>query len=325
MSLQSLCKQLMFCACLGATPKLFALPAAEMMPLATQGLVVAASEHAGAIWMSGQRGHLLFKPTDGGVFQQQAFPTRLMLNLIHFEDGGGAWIGGAEALIARRANASSAWSIAHHQPGQRAAVRSLLKAKDGRTLAVGTYGLALMLEKDASDWQPQNLDALNPDGLHFFGLIALGNGDWLLHGESGFLALSSDEGRNWRRLLSPYEGSWFGALPWGSNGVLIFGLRGNAWRSRPPSTTAGDTPALPMWERIDTVTTQGLWGGTLLADGSALLVGAAGTVRQLRAEESKARIIAAPTNKGIASAVATSKGEVWLATEVGPIKLEIRP
>lgn len=296
-----------------------------MMPLAPQGLVVAASEHGGVIWMGGQRGHLLSKPTNGGVFQQQAFPTRLMLNLIHFEDGGGAWIGGAEGLIARRANASSAWTISHHQPGERAAVRSLLNAKDGRMLAVGTYGLALTLEKNSSDWQPFNLEALNPDGLHYFGLVALGNGAWLLHGESGFLAFSSDEGRNWQRLLSPYEGSWFGALPWASDGVLIFGLRGNAWRSRLPSTTAGNTPTLPTWERIDTATTQGLWGGTRLADGSALLVGAAGTVRLLGADDSKVKIISAPTNKGIASAVATSKGEVWLATEAGPLKLEMRP
>lgn len=325
MSLRSICKRLMLCACLGAAPKLMALQEAEMMPLAAQGLVVAASEHAGAIWMSGQRGHLLSKPTDGGVFQQQAFPARLMLNLIHFEDGGSAWIGGAEALIVRRANASSAWTIAHHQPGERAAVRGLLRAKDGRVFAVGTYGLALTLEANGSTWQATNLDALNPDGLHYFGLIALGNGDWLLHGESGFLALSSDEGRNWRRLVSPYEGSWFGALPWGSDGVLIFGLRGNAWRSHLPITTAGDTPAAPTWERIDTATTQGLWGGARLADGSALLVGAAGTVRLLGAEDSKASIIAAPTNKGIASAVATSKGEVWLATEAGPLKLEMHP
>lgn len=323
MSLQSICKRLIFCACLGAALQLMALPEAEMMPLAAQGLVVAASEHAGAIWMSGQRGHLLSKPTDGGVFQQQAFPARLMLNLIRFEDGGGAWIGGAEALIVQRANSSSAWTIAHHQPGERAAVRGLLRAKNGRMFAVGTYGLALTLEAKASTRQAANLDALNPDGLHYFGLIALGNGDWLLHGESGFLALSSDEGRNWQRLVSPYEGSWFGALPWGSDGVLIFGLRGNAWRSRLPNTTAGDTLAAPKWERIDTATTQGLWGGTRLADGSALLVGAAGTVRRLGAEDSKARIIAAPTNKGIASAVATSKGEVWLATEAGPLKLEM--
>jgi photosystem II stability/assembly factor-like uncharacterized protein len=81
-----------------------------------------------------------------------------------------------------------------------------------------------------------------------------------------------DLGEQWERLDSPYEGSLFGVVAGEGGGggyVLIFGLRGNLFRS----TDDGDS-----WAAVPSGTDLSIFGGTRLDDGSLTLVGNSGVV-----------------------------------------------
>ena len=117
--------------------------------------------------------------------------------------------------------------------------------------------------------------AILEEGLHLNAMIKLGNGELFIAGETGLLGVSAD-GAAWKRLKLPYEGSLFGALPRGDKGALVFGLRGNAYLS--------DDVHAGKWQKVETGTVQSLFGGTTLADGSALLVGADGVMLRVASD-----------------------------------------
>src|SRR5207249_8635282 len=79
----------------------------------------------------------------------------------------------------------------------------------------------------------------------------------LLVGESATLALSSDGGASWKPLKSPYEGSLFGALVMRDGAWLIYGMRGNVYRS----SDAGNN-----WTKVAFPTTVAINRGSASAD-----------------------------------------------------------
>jgi len=58
-------------------------------------------------------------------------------------------------------------------------------------------------------------------------------------------------------------------LAWDSRHLLVFGLRGNVYESNDQGSS---------WRKVDAPGSVSLLGGTLLANGGAVLVGANGTV-----------------------------------------------
>jgi photosystem II stability/assembly factor-like uncharacterized protein len=81
---------------------------------------------------------------------------------------------------------------------------------------------------------------------------------------------STDNGEHWELLPALYDGSWFGAVYAAKhNALLVFGLRGNLFRSTDFGTT---------WERVPHDGTDTLAGGTSSRLGEIVLVGGGGTV-----------------------------------------------
>lgn len=104
---------------------------------------------------------------------------------------------------------------------------------------------------------------------HLNAIARTGDGALFIVAERGAAFRSSDGGTSWERLQLPYEGSMFGVLGYPGQRVIAFGMRGNAFESRDLGTT---------WNPIETNTELSLMGGTALADGGAVLVGANGLV-----------------------------------------------
>ena len=108
---------------------------------------------------------------------------------------------------------------------------------------------------------------------------------------------------------SPYEGSYFGAIPIGESGAVIFGLRGNAYIST--DAVAGD------WTQVETGTVQGLLGGTVLPNGDFLIVGNNGTILRGSPTTGLVQEIRDPEGKGLAAALPMSNGDLLLFGETG--------
>ena len=137
-----------------------------------------------------------------------------------------------------------------------------------RLLAVGAYGIAFHSDDAGATWQPW-MDRLdNPRALHLYALRRTGD-TLLLAGEQGLLLRSDDGGRHFRRLASPYKGSFFTAELPSSQEIVVAGLRGNVWRS----TDGGGS-----WSQLATPAPASVTASALRTDGSLVLVNQAGMV-----------------------------------------------
>jgi photosystem II stability/assembly factor-like uncharacterized protein len=108
----------------------------------------------------------------------------------------------------------------------------------------------------------------NPKALHLHAVRRAGD-TLLIAGEQGLLLRSDDAGRSFRRLASPYKGSWFTAELPNPRELVVAGLRGNAWRS----TDGGAT-----WSQFSAPTPASFVTSAIANDGSLLLANQAGFV-----------------------------------------------
>ncbi len=133
-------------------------------------------------------------------------------------------------------------------------------------LVVGGFGLILHTTDGGDTWSAwfDHLD--NPTQFHLNAITQIGD-QLFIAAEAGTLYRSADWGQSWEMLDSPYDGSFFGIVGTEQGRLIAYGLRGNAFQSE----DWGDS-----WHQIDTGVDSTLFSGTLLGDGSVVLVGAAG-------------------------------------------------
>lgn len=264
---------------------------AMMAPLAAKTTLLGLAQAGPRLVAVGQRGHILLSD-DGTQWRQVEVPVNAMLNRVRFRDEQTGWAVGHDATVLLTTDGGQTWSLQHHDPESRP-LYDVLPLDGGRVIAVGGYGTFLDSADDGRSWQPRSFP-LGDLGQHFNAATRLADGTLLIAGERGLLARSKDGGGTWELLDSPYTGSFFGVLPAGDKGALVFGLRGNLYVSSDvracttvnmaeydPFTreTVPDDQALAKtgWRPIKRPTTEGLFGGT--ADGArAVLVGVNGVV-----------------------------------------------
>ena len=140
--------------------------------------------------------------------------------------------------------------------------------RDARAgFAVGAYGYFLATEDGGRTWTPRTV---SEDDFHLNALIpAAGSRRLYIAAEAGVVYRSDDGGGTWRKLPSPYAGSWFGGLAPGEDEVLLAGLRGHLFRS----DDAGES-----WTRVPTGTAATLTGAVRLPSGPIAIVGLEGAV-----------------------------------------------
>ncbi len=104
-------------------------------------------------------------------------------------------------------------------------------------------------------------------------------------GERGLPARSAGGGETWEMLVSPYTGSFFGAIPDGQGGAVVYGMRGRLYKI--PDVASVETQS-PMdydpfmaanveeseairamgWERLETPTNESFFGASTMPVGS---------------------------------------------------------
>ena len=290
---------------------------AEMAPRAAKSLLLAITQAGQRHVAVGDRGVILIS-SDADKWQQVPSPVHATLTAVAFADASTGWAVGHDAAILHTADGGQTWKLQNFAPADAKPLLGVLALDARRAFAIGAYGLFLGTTDGGATWSPVEAPAVLEDGRHLNSIIALGNGELFIAGETGLLGVSPD-GAQWKRLALPYEGSLFGALPRGDKGALVFGLRGNAYVS--------DDVRAGKWRKLDTQTVQSLFAGTALPGGAAALVGADGEILRVGADGS-VRKAGAPSETRQASAgtlagVLARNGELLVVGEYGVSRVKL--
>lgn len=263
---------------------------AEMMPLAVNSILLGVSATEDGWVAVGERGHIL-RSKNGKKWTQVNAPVRSMLTEVYFPDPGTGWAVGHDGVILKTTDAGRSWTIRHFDASMQPFYDILFLTPE-HGIAVGKRSQVMETLDAGETWELVENDVFD-FMFHINQILQLADGTLLGVGERGLLARSTDKGVNWEMLKSPYVGSFFGALPSGDSGAIVFGMRGNIYASdniaalptedleiwdEYEAQTVTDPAALAElgWKTVESGTEQSLFGGTLLPDGTALLVGVNG-------------------------------------------------
>jgi photosystem II stability/assembly factor-like uncharacterized protein len=286
-------------------------------PLAPRRLLNGVAAAGGRLVAVGQRGHALWSDDAGKTWTQASVPVSADLTAVHLATADRGWAVGHGGVVLATVDGGRSWvkQLDGRHPDLAASgepERALLDVflLDGRTgFAVGAFDLVLRTDDGGGTWRPwpgrtENPGALN---LHAIGRAA---GDVWVVGEQG-LVLRLDAARErFRAVPLPYRGSLFGVAG-NARTVLVYGLRGNAFRSRDRGAS---------WQRADTGVEAALTGAAVLPDGRLVLVTLAGQLL-VSADDGTSFRLVARERAAPASAVAAA-GRRSLAV-VGPAGVRV--
>ncbi|MCS0627889.1 YCF48-related protein [Telluria mixta] len=286
----------------------------------------------------GERGLIALSDDHGASWRQASTPVSITLTCVSFVDARLGWAAGHAGAILHTADGGATWtlqtdgravarqiqtSVSDVSAGTAAAGMAAVAAQlvaDGpdkpfldiqfsdarHGVAVGAYGLAVKTDDGGRTWQSFMHQVPNPKGLHLYAVRMAGDSVWLA-GEQGYLARSAGAGHDFQRIETPYRGSYF-ALAANGNGVVVAGLKGNAFQVSPDGVA---------FSRIEGAPPVSFSSVTKLRDGRLAFTNQAGQV--LLAPHLGARLTILPAGpRAPLSAVAESAdGRLVLAGAAG--------
>ncbi len=173
-------------------------------------------------------------------------------------------------------------------------------ADKNRGYATGAYGIFLQTQNGGRNWELISNRLDNQEGFHLNAIAGSDSGNIFIAGEAGSIHRSSDNGMNWERMNSPYEGSYFGLLNYG-NSLMVFGLRGNLYRS----DDNGEN-----WTSIDLGADRTLSGGLVSNTGKIILIGSAGHVEYSNNEGTDFKSFSSSDGSSLTAAVQVADSQV---------------
>ena len=319
---------------------------AEIAPLAPKSLLldgVAVDDRLVAV---GERGQILLSSDGGGNWEQARVPTRATLTGAWFQDADHGWVVGHDEVILRSTDGGRVWERVHYAPENLWPLLDVWFSDDLHGIAVGAYSRYLVTDDAGLTWRERPFeprrasvagedaaaestsDDAAPSGdeddgawyeeedlgfdVHLNRIVPASDRLYI-PAEAGQIFRSDDGGETWLRLPSPYEGSFYGALPLEADTVLVFGLRGNLFRSEDAGLN---------WTQVDTGTEAMLTDGIVTDDGTIVIVGLAGVVIVSRDDGRSFTLDQQADRKGF-SRILPAGGEFVLLGESGARRYQL--
>ncbi|MFT3755750.1 MAG: YCF48-related protein [Pseudoxanthomonas sp.] len=253
------------------------------VPAATTALATKVPSNALAqagrrIVAAGQRGIIVYSD-DGKNWRQAEVPVSSDLTALSFVNEKQGWAVGHEGVVLHTDDGGATWKlqldglkIAELLPdfvtqGIDKALFDVWFENEKSGYIVGAFGLILRTEDGGDTWQPW-LDHVGDAGdMHLYA-IRPAAGTMFIAGERGLVLKLDSQSRQFEKVTVPYDGTLFGVTGTAQT-VLVFGLRGNVFRS-----TDGGT----NWDKVETGEQAGISAGTLRSDGAIVLASQSGQV-----------------------------------------------
>lgn len=293
---------------------------AEIMPKAVKSQLLDVTVAGTRLIAVGDRGHVLTSDDKGETWTQQEVPARQMLVSVDFADSQNGWAVGHDSIILRTKNAGESWEIQNFDPETGQPLYGVLALSPTDAWAVGSFGKFLRTTDGGETWDQQEIPLTEP-GVHLISMTQLPSGTLVIAGEAGMLAHSSDNGETWRLGKTSYAGSYFGVLPMGENGVMLYGLRGTA-RSVDDVSALEDMDPWDLdafsiqqnwtdeelaeigYKRVTAPAETAIFGGAITYDGNYVMVGQNGSLYKGTPGKTELASAPSPTNNSLNSVVA---------------------
>ena len=250
------------------------------------------------IFAVGARGHIIYSDDNGKSWTQCAVPVSVDLTAVYFATPQKGWAVGHDGVVLHSSNAGATWDVQldgfrvcellkkhyeNHPPSGGIDAKATKKFQediqylvdqgpvfpfldvrfenDLTGFVVGANNLIFHTTDGGKNWEPWLDRTDNPKGFHFYSIRPVGN-DLYIVGEQGLVLKLDPAAGRFRSLQTGYNGTFFGVV--GKPGsVLVFGLRGNIFRS---------TDKGKKWQKVESGESGGILGSTVTEDGRILLV-----------------------------------------------------
>lgn len=312
-------------------------------PLAAHALINGLSSAGKRLVAVGQRGHIVYSDDQGKSWTQAKVPVSSDLVAVQFPNPQQGWAVGHDGIVLHSADAGLSWvkqldgrtaatimQSYYSRPEFSDALRfeATLMAQQGPDkpfldvyfeneksgFVVGAFNLIFHTDDGGLHWQPWTERMENPQAYHLNAIRAIGDAIYIA-GEHGLLLKKNKGSERFVALTTPYQGSYFGLL--GSNSgnssaIIVYGLRGNAYRS----TDQGKT-----WQKSETGLPLGLTAATLLPDGRLALLSQAGHVL-ISSDEGASFYLYKQAKPGPAFSVAAAGNQTLIIGGVRGLRLQ---
>jgi photosystem II stability/assembly factor-like uncharacterized protein len=276
---------------------------AQISPLAAKTLLQGVARAGGRLVAVGQRGHIVVSNDDGATWKQSPVPVSSDLTAVYFVDDRQGWAVGHDGVVLHSGDGGDTWQL--QLDGRKA--NDLLVAAMERKLAaepasaaakalvseaqrykeqgadkpfldvwfsdskngyvVGAYNLIFRTEDGGASWTPWFDRTDNPKFFNLYAIRPAAN-ELYIAGEGGLVLKLDGASQRFVALTVPYNGSFFGVTGAGS-AVLVYGLRGNVFRSEDGGKT---------WAKADAGLPAAIVSATLAPDGAILLADGGGRI-----------------------------------------------
>ncbi|WP_163934999.1 YCF48-related protein [Paraferrimonas sp. SM1919] len=224
--------------------------AAIKVPLAEQALITATVSQDQHLFAVGTLGHILKRHKSEPSWQQAALSKSPLLTAIAADKSTLIAVG-HDSSIFTSYDAGESWDISQFLPETDLPLLAVMPLADNHWIALGAYGAFYRSQDNGKSWQfefHQELlfaeDAAFLDELkqqsyddylyeraamlpHFNGIERLQDGRLVITGEMGFIAVGDPMAKAFKRIESPYEGSFFSVKRLADGQILFGGLQGN--------------------------------------------------------------------------------------------------
>lgn len=251
----------------------------------------------------GQRGHILYSDDAGQHWQQAQVPVSSDLVAVHFATAQQGWAVGHDGVVLHSSDAGQTWSrqldgrqvgpimldyYQHQLASQPDDADLQARVSDAQRMVdegadkpfldvwfesdqvgyiIGAFNLIFRTDDGGRRWTPLLDRTDNPSALNLYALRPVGN-DLFIVGEQGLVMKLDRTSGRFDATATPYNGTFFGIT--GKPGAtLVFGLRGNVYRSTDRGTS---------WNKIDLGLPLSITASSVTADGRIVLVSQAGHV-----------------------------------------------
>ncbi len=276
---------------------------AQDSPLASRRLLQSVARAGDRLVAVGPRGHIVVSADGGQSWKQSAVPVSSDLTAVYFVNDKNGWAVGHDGVILASSDGGTSWVKQFDGRAANALLLQYMKARVGAEPAskelaallteaerygeqgpdkpfldvwfenamvgyvVGGYNLIFATADGGKTWEPWFDRTDNPKLLNLNAIRPAAGGLYIT-GEGGLVLKLDATAKRFRAVPVDYKGSLFGVAD-GGDAVLVFGLRGNAFRS---------TDGGAHWSKVDSQLVASIVAGARTSNGTVLLADQGGRI-----------------------------------------------